>query len=66
MKLVNDWKKILVRAWSVWCMYAIAFLSMLPMIFAVDWPWWIDIVVLLLSLAAIASRVTPQKAFRDE
>ena len=66
MQLLPDWKRLLTRAWSVWCLYAMGLMNVLPLLFEFDLPWWADTANIVLIFLALAARVSAQKAFADE
>lgn len=53
MRLIENWHRVLLRAWSVWCIYLAIAIKLatecLPYIGEVV-PWWLSIGVLSLGL----------------
>jgi len=52
IQLIPNWRQVLKRAWSVWCIYLAGALEILPYIvpYLDEWiPRWLSIVVLLVA-----------------
>ena len=71
MKLLNDWKHIARRAWSVRLMLLAGLLSgceaVLPLVTdALPWPRWLAaLVVTAVVMAAFVTRLLAQKGFTE-
>jgi hypothetical protein len=46
MNLVPNWRRVLLRAQSMWCVYIAAALQVLPYV-SDHLPWWVPVAVLL-------------------
>ncbi len=68
MTLVPDWRRVLLRAWSVWCIAFIAVIqgldAALPLIgYALPIPeGWLPWVTLAVAILAALLRLIPQKS----
>lgn len=68
MRLVPDWRRVLLRAWSVWCVAVIAVLqgldAALPLIgYALPIPEnWLPWLTISIAILAALSRILPQKS----
>lgn len=52
MKLVNNWRRVLLRSYAMWCVYLAGLLDLIPNIvpFTADYiPTWASIALLALS-----------------
>jgi hypothetical protein len=62
MKLVDNWQRVLLRSYALWCLYGSGLLEILPSIvpFTAEYiPTWASIALLLLSPVA---RIIEQKS----